>query len=370
MSRSRVKGSQRAHQTAFDQRVQIEALFEGSVSCLVLLDRQFNFVRVNRAYAAVCNRLIEDFAGRNHFELYPSDAKSIFDEVVRSRQAFKASAHPFVFPDDHERKTTYWDWTLTPVLDRRGEVEFLIFSLNDVTERKRTEERLRESEAQLRNLAAALQALRESERAHIARELHDGLGQALTVLKLGVTRAASDLRGGPLASTVGDQLRAIAVGIDHAADSVRELATWLRPAMLDQFGLIPALEAAATALEERSAVRCRVRGGPATCGLSPNQETAIFRIVQEALTNVTRHARASVVVVSVRRLENLAVTSGLDNGTGIDPAAINRRNSLGLAGMRERAELAGGTLEIRPRRRGTAIVVRIPICGNEPTSAS
>ncbi len=117
----------------------VEAVFDQAISPIAVLDRDYNFLRVNVAYARACRRGVDEFAGRNHFELYPSDAKPIFDEVVRSRRPFTASARPFVFPDQPERGVTYWDWTLVPVPNAHGEVEWLVLSLVDVTERKRAE---------------------------------------------------------------------------------------------------------------------------------------------------------------------------------------------------------------------------------------
>ena len=102
---------------------------------LVFLDRDFNFVRVNEAYARACQRAVSEFPGHNHFEFYPSNAKEIFDNVVKTKEIYQAIARPFVFPDHPEWGETYWDWTLTPILDRNSEVEFLVFSLNDATER-------------------------------------------------------------------------------------------------------------------------------------------------------------------------------------------------------------------------------------------
>ena len=120
-----------------------ETFFNHSISGLVILDPAYNFIRVNQAYADACRRSIDDFAGRNHFELYPSDARDIFDEAVRSKRPFATFTRAFAFPDQPERGLTYWDWTLVPTLDARGEVEHLVFSLIDVTDRKRAEEALR-----------------------------------------------------------------------------------------------------------------------------------------------------------------------------------------------------------------------------------
>jgi PAS domain S-box-containing protein len=118
----------------------LEGFFTSTITPLVFLDRDFNFVRVNEAYAKACQRDISEFPGHNHFEFYPSDTKAIFEQVVQTKEPYQTVARPFVFPDHPEWGITYWDWTLAPLLDDRGEVEFLLFSLEDVTERKRAKD--------------------------------------------------------------------------------------------------------------------------------------------------------------------------------------------------------------------------------------
>jgi PAS domain S-box-containing protein len=147
----------------------LDAFFRHSLTPLVLLDRDFNFIRVNQAYADACGRDVDSFPGHNHFELYPSDARAIFEESVRTRQPFQAIARPFVFPDHPEWGTTYWNWALTPLLDERGEVEILVFSLENVTARKQAQLELEQHRDHLeamvqertRELQAANTRLRE-----------------------------------------------------------------------------------------------------------------------------------------------------------------------------------------------------------------
>ncbi|MGA7616197.1 MAG: PAS domain-containing protein [Thermoanaerobaculia bacterium] len=118
----------------------LEAFFQGSITPFALLDRDFNFIRVNEAYARADGREAGEFPGRNHFDLYPSDARSIFERVVATKEPFRTYARPFAYAEHPERGTTYWDWSLVPVLDEGGEVSLLVFSLEDVTERVVTEQ--------------------------------------------------------------------------------------------------------------------------------------------------------------------------------------------------------------------------------------
>ncbi|MEW6379285.1 MAG: histidine kinase dimerization/phosphoacceptor domain -containing protein [bacterium] len=143
---------QAAHQSLVKQSRYLEAFFQHVITPLVFLDRDFNFIRVNEAYARACQRDVNDFPGHNHFEFYPSDAQEIFENVVRTRQPFEVTARPFVYPDHPEWGVTYWDWTLTPLLDEGGEVEVLVFALQDVTIRKRTEIELKKHRDHLEEL--------------------------------------------------------------------------------------------------------------------------------------------------------------------------------------------------------------------------
>jgi len=140
--RGEVEERQRAEQSLRDQSRVLDAFFKHTFTCLVILDRNLNFIRVNEAYARACGRDVSEFPGHNHFEFYPNaENEAIFDEVVRSKSPYQATAKAFVFPDRPQWGVTYWDWNLTPILDAAGEVEFLVFSLQDVTDRKEAERR-------------------------------------------------------------------------------------------------------------------------------------------------------------------------------------------------------------------------------------
>ena len=134
-----VRVQERTREVREQSRV-LDYFFKFSITPFVILDKDFDFIRVNEAYAKACHRKASEFPGHNHFEFYPSDAKAKFEQVVRTRQPFVAIARPFSFPDHPEWGVTYWDWILTPILNDAGEVEYLVFSLEDVTKRRQADE--------------------------------------------------------------------------------------------------------------------------------------------------------------------------------------------------------------------------------------
>jgi len=222
----------------------------------------------------------------------------------------------------------------------------------------RKSERLRESEEKLRRLAAHLISVREEERAHIAREIHDELGQVLTGLKMEVTWLAKRLKDRDLI----DKTDSMSKLIDSTVQTVRKIATGLRPEMLDDMGLIAAVGWQAKEFQKRTGIRCRTKLPPEGAKLDIDVSTTMFRIFQEILTNVARHSRATRVDMELRITDERVALDVVDNGVGIGEGDLNGKKSLGLLGMHERALLFGGEVKISGTPgHGTRVTVSIPL---------
>ena len=230
---------------------------------------------------------------------------------------------------------------------------------------RRTAELL-ESQSQYRQLAARVQSTREEERRRIAREVHDVIGQLLTSLKMEANWLALKLSesGSPLTERTTNMMSIL----DSAFQSVRQIATELRPTLLDDMGLIAAMEWQVEDFQNRSGIQCRFESTLDNAPISTYATTALFRILQEALTNVARHAGATRVSVTVEEdHRGWFVLQVADNGRGISDDALRQTQSLGLLGMRERVHLLNGELEIKSASgKGTTLTARLPmIAGDE-----
>jgi PAS domain S-box-containing protein len=249
------------------------------------------------------------------------------------------------------------------VKDGSGRIVSLFGTAQDVTERKRAQEALQKSRDQLRALAARLQSVREEERTRVAREIHDELGSRLTALKIDLSTLVRDLP-----PEKAQKHTSILKGVDEIVQTVRRISSELRPPVLDALGLVPAVEWAAEDFEARTGTKCRPDLPATDLVIDPERATALFRIFQETLTNVARHAEATEVNVRLAQEDHGFTLEVHDNGKGIDEKQLSVGSSLGVLGMRERALLLGGELRIRgDPGSGTTVMVRIPQ-GRHPTA--
>ncbi|MBW2646790.1 MAG: PAS domain-containing protein [Deltaproteobacteria bacterium] len=256
------------------------------------------------------------------------------------------------FPDLGERGKWLF-FTAAPLRDIKGRVIGAIESMQDITERKAYGK-------QLQHLSERMIDLQEEERSRISRELHDELGQVLTALKFDAAWLKRYLPDEEIA--VQKRFQEMCVLIDGSLSSVRRISTCLRPGILDDMGLGAAIEWHAKEFEQRLGIECVTLLDLPKQRLANHLETGIYRIVQEALTNIARHAKASMVTISIEQKDQTLSVKIADNGIGIEPSRIQSPLSTGISGMRERAEILSGTMEIRgDSDKGTKVTVQVPL---------
>ncbi len=235
-----------------------------------------------------------------------------------------------------------------------------IWIVIDVTDRVKAEEEILSSRDKLKKLSGYLQAAREEERAAIAREVHDDLGQSLTALKMDLVWLKKNK--GNSEDLISDKLNSMIELVNQTIKTIQRLGTELRPKLLDDLGLISAIEWQASEFQKRFGIKCNFQPINDEIKFDPKVSVSIFRILQEALTNVVRHANASEVRITVKQINGIFFLSISDNGVGIPRNKLESNSSIGIIGMKERADIAGGKVEfISAKGKGTEVRLIIPL---------
>jgi signal transduction histidine kinase len=230
----------------------------------------------------------------------------------------------------------------------------ILFQAVDITERKDAEKALREHQELLRELSAHHDSVREEERARIAREIHDEMGQALTALKMDLSVMGVESRKD------APRVRELKGRVDDMIQTVRDVATALRPAALD-LGILPAIEWLVDEFQKRNGIPCQVKVEDGDIDMAEDRSIVLFRILQESLTNISRHAKARNVAISLRRDTTHVRLDVKDDGLGFDADAAGKKKTFGLLGMRERVIMLHGNLSITSvPGEGTQVSVSIP----------
>ncbi|MFC1908167.1 PAS domain S-box protein [Chloroflexota bacterium] len=238
--------------------------------------------------------------------------------------------------------------------------------LGEVTERKRTVEELERSHKRSRRLSAHLQAVREEERKSIAREIHDEFGQGLSVLKMDLAWLGKRLPNGE--KLLPEKIKTMSESIDMHIRAVKNISSRLRPGVLDDLGIAAAIDWQSVEFRERTGIKCKVDLESKDYTLDEKTATAIFRIFQEILTNVSRHANATRVKVSLKEDTNRLVLKVRDNGIGISGEQITSSKSFGLMGIKERTDFVAGDITIKGiQGEGTTVTLRVPLDGKRET---
>ncbi len=341
--------------------VLIQSVSDGIFLLQIEADESYRFLCVNTSFLNMTGLSEEQVVGKQIDEVLPGTSLAL------ARKKYHAAIRG--------QKTVSWEEsasypagirvgavTVTPLPNKAGKVDQLAGVIRDITEPKQVAEKSEAYSRKLQVLSRRLVEVQETERWHIARELHDEIGQALTVMQLNLQAMLTSPNANGLTSRLAELLKVV----EHVLEQVQDISLNLRPSILDDLGLQPALHW----YTERQAARLELKIGfqadPLDQRLDPVIETACFRVAQEALTNVARHARAKTVTVELRREDGQLHLCVCDDGIGFDVAATRekavRGASLGLLGMEERASLAGGRLEFNSiRGRGTQVHAWFPL---------
>jgi PAS domain S-box-containing protein len=347
------------------QQRQLALIFQGVSDGIFLIqihaDGRLRFLNVNAAFLKTIGLVREQVIDKSVGEIFPETdhvlAKGKYEEAIRDRKT--VSWEESIRRPDGRRVR---EITVTPLTDKTGAVVQLTGVVRDITERKLADERLRECYRRLQVVSRRLVEVQEGERRHIARELHDEMGQTLTVAQLNLQAALQS----PEARLLLPQLQASAEAVERVLEQVHDISLNLRPSMLDDLGLEPTLRWYTDRQAALTGMQAEFHAKPLEQRLDPMIETECFRIAQEALTNVVRHAQAHKVTVELSGENGQLHLRVRDDGIGfeVDPgrekAAMGE--SLGLLSMEERAALAGGELEYKSvPGRGTEVHAWFPL---------
>lgn len=348
-----------------DTQLRLAACAFESQEGMMITDANCTILTVNHAFTLSTGYTAEEVVGRTPAVLQSGQHNEAFYRTMWT-SIHQTNGWQGEIWDRHKNGEDYPIWLcVSAVRDEQGVVTHYIGSYYDLTERKRAEmtllslnQELNISRQQLRELAAQNEFLLEKERQHIAREVHDELGQLLTALRMDLSLAGK--RFGPQTPALLDELQGMKALVDRAIQGVRNVSDNLRPAALDM-GLIPAIEWLCSEFARRFQVRCEL-SAPEAIDLDESRAVVVFRIVQESLTNISRYALASAVNISIGLRNDELGVEIRDNGQGFDVLAASQKKSFGLLGMRERAIALGGRVDvISGPGQGTVIGVTIPL---------
>ena len=403
-----------------------QIIFDSVPAMIWYKDKENHILRANKPAAESMGLQIEDIEGKSTHDLYPEEAMRYYQDdqkVIKTGQPKRGIIEPYRIPSGEKR---WVRTDKIPYRDDSGNIIGVIVFSVDITERIRAEEilrrthedlellvtertqslaqanealraqvqerllaekaltrayeeldwrvkertaelaqandGLRQSREQFRALAGHHQFVREEERTRIAREIHDELGQSLTGLKMDLAWLIKRLPDTKDVAPLREKAVTMAGAITHTIEQVREISADLRPGVLDQLGLVAAIEWQAQDFHKRSGIACRFLSPDKDLAVGQARSTALFRILQEALTNVARHADATQVAIQLEKRDGELRLDVTDNGRGISEGSQSNPRAFGIMGMRERVLALGGALQVEGiAGKGTTVRARVPI---------
>jgi PAS domain S-box-containing protein len=355
------KRAQAAVRLAYAELTQI---FETSADGMRVVDRDFNMLRANETFCALAGMKKEEALGKKCYEVFRGPLCHTvgcpLTRIINGEDRVECDSEKV---RDGGPKIPCIV-TATPFRGPEGELIGIVEDFKDISERKHAEEELRKSRRRLRELASYLESAREKERTRIAREIHDELGQALTALKMELHWCIQRLPEND--KLLIEKAKTLSELIDTNVHLVQRISSELRPGILDDLGLSAAIEWQSGQFQDRTGIDCDIISEPEDIVLDQTRSTAIFRIFQETLTNIARHANATNVDIVIQEEAAGVELKVCDNGKGITEKEIVDPKSFGLMGIKERVHSLGGVVEISgAENQGTTVRVRIPTEGKE-----
>ena len=323
-----------------------------------LIDECANTTFVNEHMAEMLGYKREEMMGLSLFHFMSEEGRRIAENNIEKRKHGISEQHEFEFRKKNGQ-VVYTLLEASPIMES-GIYKGSLAMITNISERKSAEEEVRKSQQELRQLSAHLNTIREEEGTRIAREIHDELGQQLTGLKMDTYWISKKIKGEDI--VVQKKLKGMIDLIDTTVNTVRRIASELRPAILDDLGLVAALEWQSQEFEKRTGINCKFNSTIDEVEIEKQVASGIFRIYQEALTNITRHSNATLVELFISNDSNKFSVVVKDNGIGFDFSEIKTKKTLGLLGMNERAIMLDGELLIESKIiEGTTITLNVPL---------
>jgi PAS domain S-box-containing protein len=355
-----VKALQQAEMEIHQVNRELSQIFDTAADGMRVIDKNFNTLRVNTTFLQLAKVSYQGIEGLKCYEVFKgASCNTELCPMVRIQHGAERIEYDAIKIRRDGREIPCIV-TATPFHDSNGELIGIVENFKDISDRKKIEEELQSSHEQLRKITSHLEVAREQERRAMAREIHDELGQSLTSLKMDIHWLRRQLSGKE--PKIKEKISDMDKQLDHTVHTVQRLSAELRPCLLDDLGLSAAIEWQANKVHDRLGISIDIVSIPEDITLNEPCNITLFRIFQEALTNIARHSGASQVEILLLQKRDRITLNVKDNGRGITEAQINDPNSLGLIGMRERAGLLNGAMAIEQNQKGpgTTVFLSIP----------